>query len=268
MPGKFDCFYCTSSSTLRFFYRHSNTRRQSVSTQIQELALFPLPLPRVTMKIMTILSVSYSIPYTCQFASPELVHDLIYKQIPLEQDPHWADYGAVSPQEYAHWAVRSCGVVCVKMVVEGITGKPSGTVMDWVKAGLALDGYITDRRTDRSAEVGWKHTMLARLATRHGCQAELVSGQTLNDLAGYLRTDRLLIASVTSELGENVPLTRRNGHLVVVYGLKLDEQGEVESITLHNPSGRTAALQVGAIIPAERFAAGFSGRGIIVGAAH
>lgn len=217
---------------------------------------------------MATLSVSYTIPYTCQFASPELVRDLIYKQIPLEQDPHWADYGAATPQEYAHWALRACGVVCVKMAVEGITGRPSGTVMDWVKAGLTLDGYITDQRTDRPAEVGWKHATLARLATRHGCQAQLVAGQTLDDVAQHLQSDRLLIASVTSELGEDTPPTRRNGHLVVVYGLTLTKQGAQESVVLHNPSGRTAALQSGALIPAGRFAAGFSGRGIIVGATH
>lgn len=217
------------------------------------------------MKGMAILSVSYSIPYTCQFATPGLVRDLVNKQIPLEQDPHWADYGAASPQEYAHWAMRSCGVVCVKMAVEGITGKSYGTVMDWVKAGLALDGYITDRRTDRPAEVGWKHSKLAQLAIERGCRADLVASQTLTDLAEHIRAGRLLIASVTSELGENVPLTRRNGHLVVIYGLALNEQAVV-NVILHNPSGRTPALQAGALIPAERFAAGFSGRGIIVGA--
>jgi hypothetical protein len=217
------------------------------------------------MSRMTTLTASYPIPYTCQFASPELVRALINKQIPLEDDPRWADYGAASPQEYAHWAMRSCGVVCIKMAVEGITGKPHGKVMDWVKAGLSLDGYIADRRNDRPVEVGWKHATLARLAAGHGCHAELVADQTLADLARHIRAGRLLIASVTSELGEDAPLTRRNGHLVVVYGLTLDEQGAAQSVTLHNPSGRTAALQAGAIIAVERFAEGFSGRGIVIG---
>ena len=217
------------------------------------------------MKAMTTLTVSYPIPYTCQFASPELVRALINKQILLEDDPCWADYGAASPEEYAHWALRSCGVVCVKMAVEGISGKTAGTVMDWVKAGLALDGYITDKRSDRPAEVGWKHATLARLASEHGCHTGLIANQTLDDLADHFRADRLLIASVTSELGEDGPLTRRNGHLVVVYGLTLGEGGAVESVTLHNPSGRTAALQSGASIPAGRFADGFSGHRIVVG---
>ena len=219
------------------------------------------------MAIMSTLAVSSSIPYTCQFASPDLVRNLIYKELPLEQDPRWAEYGALSPQEYAYWALRSCGVVCVKMTVDGFTGQSSGTVMDWVKAGLALDGYINQQRTDRPAEVGWRHATLAQLAIKHDCQAKPATNLTLDDLMQCIQADQAVIASVTSELGEKeAPLTRNSGHLVVVYGLELSELGVIDGIVLHNPSGRTAALQAGAVIPAGRFVAGFSGRGIIVGA--
>lgn len=220
------------------------------------------------MKAMPMLTVSYSIPYTCQFASPELVRAFIHKDIPLEQDVRWAEYGAASPQEYAHWALRSCGVVCVKMAAEGIAGCSSGTVMDWVRTGLSLDGYIAKQRVDRPAEVGWKHATLARLAIGHGCRAELAANLTLDDLARHIQVDEVVIASVTSELGEeDGSLTRQSGHLVVVYGMVLSEKGTVDGVILHNPSGRTVALQAGAQIPAGRFSTGFSGRGIIVGAA-
>ncbi|MBN1429706.1 MAG: hypothetical protein JXB07_15155 [Anaerolineae bacterium] len=216
---------------------------------------------------MPTLTVSYSIPYTCQFASQELVRQFIHGKIPLEQDTRWAEYGTASPQEYAHWALRSCGVVCVKMAVEGITGHVTGTVMDWVQVGLSLDGYINKQRADRPAEVGWKHATLARLAVERGCQAETAADLTLDDLARLIRADCVVIASVTSELGEEYcPLTRRSGHLVVVYGLALSKSGGVDGIILHNPSGRTPALQAGAMIPAKRFVDGFSGRGIVVGA--
>jgi hypothetical protein len=71
---------------------------------------------------------------------------------------------------------------------------------------------------------------------------------------------------VTSELGEDGPLTRASGHLVVVIGVELDDEGRVNRVVIHNPSGRTMALQEAARISAERFAAGFSGRGIVIGA--
>jgi hypothetical protein len=210
------------------------------------------------------LFVPYGVPYICQFASPTLVKAFVDGGRPLESDPAWAAYGADSPAEYAHWSMRSCGVVCVKMAVDGLTGADSGPVMEWVRAGLALDGYLAEQRADRRVEIGWKHAALARLAREHGCEAELVQGLTLDDLAAHVGAGRIVIASVSSEIGEGVPITRNNGHLVVVYGVEIGVDGEVEAVILHNPSGRTAALQAGARVPADRFKEAFSGRGVVV----
>lgn len=212
------------------------------------------------------LTVSYPVPYTCQFASPELVHAFLHGERALETDPNWAAYGASSPQEYAHWALRACGVVCVKMAVEGLTGQRAGPAMDWVRAGLAADGYLTEQRPDRPVEKGWKHTALARLARDHGLHACLISELALSDLVAHIRADRVIIASVTSELGEDGPLTRRSGHLVLVTGVAIDGKGgAIEAVIVHNPSGRTPDLQANARIPTARFAQGFSGRGIVIG---
>ena len=211
------------------------------------------------------LMISPPIPYACQFASPELVREFILKTRDLTSEPCWPDYGAASPEEYAHWALRSCGVVCVKMAVEGLTGISPRPVMAWVREGLALDGYRTEIRHDRPVEIGWKHAALADLARQHGLAAELVSHLSLDALAEHLRANRVVIASVTSELGEEADITRHSGHLVVVIGAELSTNGEVEQIIIHNPSGHTLELQANAHVPAPRFGAGFSGRGIIVG---
>lgn len=214
-------------------------------------------------------TVSYHIPYTCQYASPELVRAFIYGERETSSDPRWADYGANSSEEYAHWALRSCGVVCVKMAVEGITGQPIVPVMDWVRAGLALDGYLVELRADRKdrpIEKGWKHNALVQLARQRGCQAELATRLTLDEIAAHIQANRIVIASVSSELGEAGPITRRSGHLVVIYGVVLDEHDQTNQMILHNPSGRTAPFQQGARIPAARFIEAASGRGIIVSA--
>lgn len=213
---------------------------------------------------MSDLTVSYPVPYTCQFASSALVRAFLRGERPLESDPNWAAYGADSPEEYAHWALRACGVVCVKMAVEGLTGHPHSTVIDWVRAGLAVDGYLAEQRAERPVEKGWKHTALAQLAADRGLWAALAVDLTLDDLAGHIRADRVIIASVSSELGEGLPLTRRTGHLVLVTGVALGEDG-VQAVIAHNPSGRTAEHQAHARIPAARFAQGFSGRGIVIG---
>ena len=205
-----------------------------------------------------VIRVSYPVPYTCQFTSPELVADFLFGGRPLETDPHWADYGASTPDDYAHWAMRSCGVVCVKMVVEGLGG-PVQSVMDWIEAGLALDGYLTGQRAERPVEIGWKHSALAELARAHGCRAELLSGLNVGDLAALVRSDRCLLASVSSEIGEGVdlPITRRNGHIVVVHGYEQAGDDDLTHLFVHNPSGRSPASRRDARLPVARFAEAF-----------
>lgn len=213
------------------------------------------------------ITVPYPVPYTCQYASPEQVREFVADPAALLTDPNWASYGAASPAEYAHWARRSCGVVCVKMAADALTGAPGAPVMDWVRAGLALDGYLTEPNPDhpdRRVERGWKHAALARLAANRGLQAHRAAHLALDDLAAHVRAGRLVIASVSAELGDDGPVTRHAGHLVLVYGVE-HNGSEVTGVILHNPSGRTPALQAGARIPAGRFRSAFSGRGIVVG---
>jgi hypothetical protein len=215
------------------------------------------------------IRVSYPVPYVCQFASPELVRAFVNEEQPLESDPRWKEYGAESAAEYAHWARRACGVVCVKMAVEALTGCPPQAIMEWVTAGLALDGYLTELRSDRPdrpIEKGWRHASLVRLAVERGCHAEMAAPLSLQELVQHIRADRLVIASVTSELGEEGPITRKSGHLVVVYGFEAREEMNIAAVILHNPSGRSAAMQQSVRIPVARFLSGFSGRGIVIGA--
>ncbi|GAB4475734.1 MAG: C39 family peptidase [Anaerolineae bacterium] len=210
----------------------------------------------------------YDVPYVCQFASPDLVRELIGGQLPLEHDPRWPEYGADSPAEYAHWSLRACGVVCLKMAADALSGEPPRPVMAWVREGLALDGYLTELRPDRPdrpVEKGWKHAALVDLARAHGLQAEAAADLDLAAITGHLAAGRLVITSVSSELGEPGPITRRSGHLVVVIGVHLAADRQVSALIIHNPSGRTLELQAGAVIPAGRFLQAFSGRGIIIG---
>lgn len=217
------------------------------------------------MTTQPVARIAQEIPYTCQFASPDLVAAFLQEGRPLDTDPNWAAYGADSPAAYAFWASRACGVVCVKMVVEGLGGRMQ-SVMAWVEAGLAADGYLTEQRAERPVEKGWKHEALAEMVRREGLEAELVSGLEVPDVTGLIRAGRCLMASVSSELGEgqDTPITRQNGHVVVVYGYERYDDG-LTSLLLHNPSGRTAGLRAGARVPAARFAQAFSGRGIAIG---
>jgi hypothetical protein len=86
----------------------------------------------------------------------------------------------------------------------------------------------------------------------------------LNGIMDAMRQGRLVIASVSFEIGTDRPITRRGGHLVVVTGIR-HLQGQPNSVILHNPSGRGLALQAHAAIPVDRFLQAYSGRAILVG---
>lgn len=210
----------------------------------------------------------FRVPFHSQFASADLISEFIEGGRPLESDPAWADYGAQSPAEYAHWSLRSCGVICVQMAVEGLSpGSNHRSAMSWVRAGLDIDGYLVELRADRPdkpVEKGWKHLALAELMIQAGLYAELVS-LPLSDIPAQIEAGRLLIASVSSEIGRaEAPITRKGGHLVLVLGVEVDEAGRPLVIELHNPSGRSELLRTAAHIEAERFDAAYAGRGIVV----
>ncbi len=205
---------------------------------------------------------TYTIPYAAQLASPELAEAIFGGGMPAYDDPHWAESGAETPEEYAYWTDRACGVACVKMVVEAFGGSRRPLVA-WARAGVALSGYLNDKRPDgSSAERGWLHSALAKLILNEGFFAEPRPVE-LTDFPGLLNANYLLIASVSYQIGTELPVTKRGGHLVVVSGVDLDDNGHLAAVIVHNPSGRSEQLRACACIPVERFAAGYTGRVIL-----
>jgi hypothetical protein len=203
----------------------------------------------------------YRVPYYAQVASPELAQAIFAEGLDARLDPRWRDSGAETAEEYAYWCWRACGPACVKMVVEGLGGEKR-TLMDWVRAGLALDGYLVEKDgLGNPVEVGWLHRALAELIREAGFQA-MPQPLSLEEFPHYLSEGCLLIASVSYEVGlATGPVTHTGGHLVVVVGASF--LGEtLENIIIHNPSGRSEELRANACIPAGRFRSGYSGRSI------
>lgn len=212
---------------------------------------------------METIRLPYPVPYHAQVASPELAALIFDGRLPPEQDPRWAESGAKTPAEYAYWVERACGVACVQMCVEALGG-PARTLIDWARAGLAIDGYLIETDPDgQPRERGWIHKALAALIRGEGFSAE-PRPATLEDIAAELRQERMVIASVSYEIGTSGPVTKRGGHLVVATGAEMNGRG-VETFFINNPSGRTFETQAGARIPADRFRSGFTGRVIVVG---
>lgn len=205
----------------------------------------------------------YSIPYCAQVASPELARAIFAEGMDPILDPRWAETGADDPREYAYWTGRACGVACLKMAVEALGG-PVRPLLEWARLGLARGGYRIDQdEHGLPLERGWVHRVLAELIVEAGFSAS-AQALELDQFPTHLQAGQMIIASVSYEIGDNLPVTRKGGHLVLVAGATFVE-GRMTNFEIHNPSGRSRELQAGARIPVERFAQGYTGRVILAG---
>ncbi len=211
---------------------------------------------------METILLPYPVPYAAQVASPELADDIFTCRIQPESDPRWADSGARTPQEYAYWVERGCGVACVKMAVEA-HGGPVRPLLDWARDGVDRSGYLVQAgENGQMVERGWIHRALAELCQSVGLAAEPRAAD-VQDIPAFLRQGRLVIASTSYEIGTDGPVTKRGGHLVVITGAEVQSDQPL-AFFVHNPSGHYARLQANGRIPAARFAEGFTGRVILV----
>ncbi|MBV5330914.1 hypothetical protein JZU69_00485 [bacterium] len=80
--------------------------------------------------IFETIRLPYPVPYYAQIASPELAESIFVQGMDPIHDPRWAESGAETPQEYAYWVERACGVACLKMCVEAVGG-PTRPLVEW-----------------------------------------------------------------------------------------------------------------------------------------
>jgi hypothetical protein len=209
------------------------------------------------------LRAEYSIPYYSQFASPELVSEIVNHRLSARDDPRWREFGAETAEQYEYWSWKACGIASFKMAVEAL-GVERRPMMAWIRAGIAAGGFIHENGFDRSRPSGWVHRSLADLARAHGLAAGCAAPVGLDYLFRCIESRLLAVASVSYELGTLGDITRDRGHLILIHGCALAD-GEVEALLVNNPSGREPQLRRDCWIPAERFAAAFSGRIIAFG---
>jgi len=204
-----------------------------------------------------------SAPYYSQIEDFEQIVDYLDHGKECVNDPYWRKSGAPNKETYAHWATRSCGVVCIKTCCETFGG-PALPLHQWIQVGLNLDGYlIKENDSDEAQEIGWKHAALAELLSQHGFSATPQSAD-LDEIIEALQNKKIVIASVSFEIGTNQPVTGVGGHLVTILGAVVN-QSQIDHIILHNPSGRTRELREFAKISKKRFNQAFSHRVIIAG---
>jgi hypothetical protein len=174
-----------------------------------------------------------------------------------EEDPRWRQSGAASPAEYAYWAVKTCGLACLKMILAA-RGQPVPPTMALVRRALGWQAFVPIPGTSRV------HGLIYRpfagwVSAEYGIAAEVAGELPLSGLVERLAAGTTVIASVHPWVrwpGRVPP--DRGGHLVLVTG---QDGGE---LTLNNPSGLPGVSQHGTRIALADFARFYAGRGLVI----
>jgi flavin reductase (DIM6/NTAB) family NADH-FMN oxidoreductase RutF len=171
-----------------------------------------------------------------------------------------ARMGFDDPQEGVSWSCRGCGIAALRMAVDALCGANAcPTQGDVIRTGVSMGAYRPG--------VGWIHQGLVELAGKYGVRAETFRAAAPQQLAAWLREGRLCIVSVSphfsgGERREDGTVQQKGGHLVALYGYET-EDGALRSFLCHHTSCFPEYEWPDCTVPLDRFAASFTGNGIV-----
>lgn len=201
--------------------------------------------------------IQHSVPYYSQWESAALVPEFISGTRSAADDPLWQKSGADSPQEYAFWAPRMCGVACLRMALDyfGHTVPPSVPLVRELETAGA---YVRDGESVQ----GLIYRPFAEHVTdRWGITAIPARNLPVAEITRHVTAGRLIVISVhkTIRHPETSEPPSRGGHLVLAVGATDD------ALLIHNPSGLPGTSQEHAPVPWERLERFYAGRGVVLG---
>ena len=200
--------------------------------------------------------VQYDVPYVCQFAKPEHAELSLKKELILQDDPHWADTGATSPDRYAEWAFAMCGMASAAMALGYFHGrnlKPAEMAEEALKAGAY--------RNESNGLSGMRFREFSNWIKEYDLRAEVYSRLSLQGIRNALSRGKLVMVSVNPNIRgySTAPENQKGGHLVLITGYDSD------GISINNPSGFTStASQINHRLPIDDFKRYYAGRGILL----
>ncbi|MBO1505492.1 hypothetical protein JKX24_25045 [Serratia proteamaculans] len=196
-----------------------------------------------------------SVPYVCQWATPELAADLIAGRVTLADDVNWARSGARDRAEYIEWANHVCGMACLRMVLSHRDGE-APSLLELARRSLPYGAYV--REGERIKGLIYA-PFVDYVREQFALESEVRVGIEPEDLPLVLSQRRYFIASVHPGIRqpEQTP-PQRGGHLVLVTA------AEADRVTFHNPSGDSPATRQRVTLPLSSFGRFFAGRGIAI----
>jgi len=189
-----------------------------------------------------------------QFASPELAEDILYGGRDWTYDPRWLETGAPDLASYGHWAVRWCGMACLRMAL---------LARDDAAPSLYELAVDAKKYGAYSYEPGAPEGLIFRpfvdyVRAEHGLHADVATDFTAPELCRPVQEGSLVIASVHPEIRRpHRPSPGRGGHLLLVTA------AETDTVTFNDPSGHQPKARV-ATLPMATCDTFFARRGVIL----
>ncbi|WHM36608.1 C39 family peptidase [Streptomyces sp. BPTC-684] len=205
---------------------------------------------------MTAPTIKHPVPYYSQWESAGLVPDFVTGTRDAATDPLWMKSGADTPQEYAFWAPRMCGVACLRMALD-FWGHPVPPSVPLVHELVEAGAYVREGDTVK----GLIYQPFARHVTaRWGIEARSVPDLPVSEIQQALDGGALVMLSVHKTIRTLDPTPAgKGGHLVLAVGATPDH------VLVNNPSGfPTNASQQSAPVPWSDLGRFYAGRGIIL----
>jgi hypothetical protein len=170
----------------------------------------------------------------------------------------WEAMEFESRKEAEYWQESSCGILCLRMALEGLGVVQDVPIVDLVRSGTEMGAYTHEK--------GWSHDGLCRLAERFGARAFPKGNLKTRDLIAFLDVGQLPIVSIKwAFLGSKTFVERllfwkrSGGHLALVIGY--DETGFIVHHTSIRPEYNWEAKH----LSFQDFMKGFTGRAVIIG---
>lgn len=169
----------------------------------------------------------------------------------------WETLGFRSREEAEYWQHSSCGVLCLKMAAEGLTGRSGLPTARLIGYGVRTHAY--------THQEGWSHHGLARMAGAFGVTGVALEPLHAEDIKRYLDTGGFSIVSIA--WGFEPKRTwkdrlffwkKRGGHLALVVGY--DDAG----FLVHHTSVVPEYNWENRHVPYVAFQNAYTGRGVVV----
>lgn len=194
-----------------------------------------------------------AVPYYAQWATPALVPQIVTGEITADCDPLWRTWGAATKEEYTFWSWRTCGVACLRMVLDFALGERP-TAKSLKDDCLSIGAYVM--KPDYVHGLVYS-PFVEYVHDRWNMKASVETELRSRAVAETVSMGSLVMLSVHPSIRNPActPL-HRGGHLVLVVGQWRD------GLLLHNPSGDSDSQQYAPVTfeALERFSAG---RGVV-----